>query len=215
MINRLQNYYGIAIRSNPGNLEGMKKAIHATLFHVASSEKNCWHQHCPDGKDSWCHYKADMANGTNTYKAGKGVPMEAIKHVKPIFQDLSKDELLLKFLHGKTQNQNESFNGMIWNRVPKTTYVGFEQLKMGVFDAVATFNIGHKAIIKLFEALGMKPGKHTIAGCHKLNNQRIINAGRQNKKATKTRSCILRKKRKNKDDKNKEAEGTTYGPGNF
>ena len=52
IIDKLQNYYGIAVRSNVGNLEGMKAAIHASLFHVASSEKNQWHQHCPDGGDS-------------------------------------------------------------------------------------------------------------------------------------------------------------------
>ena len=44
-IDRLQNYYGIAVRSNSGNLIGMKKAIHDTLFHVASSKKNNWHDH--------------------------------------------------------------------------------------------------------------------------------------------------------------------------
>ena len=37
-IDKLQNYYGIAIRSNVGNLAGMKKAIHASLMHCASTE---------------------------------------------------------------------------------------------------------------------------------------------------------------------------------
>ena len=35
MIDRLQNYYGIAIRSNVGDLDKMKKAIYASLFHCA------------------------------------------------------------------------------------------------------------------------------------------------------------------------------------
>ena len=30
-----QNYYGIAVRSNAGNLEGMKKSVHTALLHVA------------------------------------------------------------------------------------------------------------------------------------------------------------------------------------
>ena len=33
MIDKIQNYYGIAIRTNSGNLGAMKKATHATLFH--------------------------------------------------------------------------------------------------------------------------------------------------------------------------------------
>ena len=32
MIDRLQNYYGIAVRRNIGNKENMKKAMYATLF---------------------------------------------------------------------------------------------------------------------------------------------------------------------------------------
>ena len=38
-IDKFQNYYGMALRSNIGNLKSMKKAILATLFHCSSSEK--------------------------------------------------------------------------------------------------------------------------------------------------------------------------------
>lgn len=49
MIDKLQNYYGIAIRSNSGNLPAMKSAIHASLFHCASSADRKLHlQHCPE-----------------------------------------------------------------------------------------------------------------------------------------------------------------------
>ena len=37
MIDKMQNYYGIAIRSNTGDLEAMKKSILASLFHCASN----------------------------------------------------------------------------------------------------------------------------------------------------------------------------------
>ena len=47
IIDTLQNYYGIAVRSNARDLEGMKKSIHASLFHVASNKDNEWHDHCP------------------------------------------------------------------------------------------------------------------------------------------------------------------------
>lgn len=33
IIDKLKNYYGIAIRSNVGNLGGMKKAIYVSLMH--------------------------------------------------------------------------------------------------------------------------------------------------------------------------------------
>jgi hypothetical protein len=56
LIDKLQNYYGIAIRSNSGDLEGMRSSIRASLFHCASSERRKLHKHCPDGPDSWCRY---------------------------------------------------------------------------------------------------------------------------------------------------------------
>ena len=70
LIDKLQNYYGIAIRSNSGNLKGMKKSIRASLFHCASSERRNLHTHCPDDPDSWCRYKQDKANNTSKYKPG-------------------------------------------------------------------------------------------------------------------------------------------------
>ena len=56
--------------------------------------------------------------------------------VRPIFEELSSTELLRKGLHRRTQNQNESFNVMIWELIPKTSYVSLTQLQLGVFDEV-------------------------------------------------------------------------------
>ena len=128
MIDKLQNYYGIAIRSNCGNLGPMKKAIHATLFHCASSENKKWHTHCPKGEDSWCGFMRDKACKTNDYKPGKGLPRDVVEEVKPVFARLSEDSLLERCLDGKTQNQNESLNGMIWDLVPKEVFVGAQLL---------------------------------------------------------------------------------------
>ena len=47
----------------------------------------------------------------------------------------------MKCLHVKTQNANESFNGMIWNMVPKATH------SLGVYDAIAHFNFGANATL--------------------------------------------------------------------
>ena len=99
-IDKLQNYYGIAVRSDSNDLAGMQKAIRATLYHVASSESN--HNHSES-------------------------PLDETKLV-PIDMELLSDELLSKCLHGKTQNQNESFNATIWERLPKTKYNSFTHL---------------------------------------------------------------------------------------
>ena len=87
------------------------------------------------------------------------------------------EELLSKCLHGKTQNQNKSLNTMIWNRILKETYVGYTQFEIGVFDAIAHFNIGSTAAFLVFEKLNINPGENTLNECSNLNIARISNAG--------------------------------------
>ena len=68
MTDKLQNYYGNAIRENIGkDLPAMKKAVWAGGFHAASSVNNMWDDHCPIGKESWCAYQSDIANNFTTH----------------------------------------------------------------------------------------------------------------------------------------------------
>ena len=103
-IDKLQNYYGIAIRSNVGNLAGMMKSIHASLVHCASNVPHQLHNHCPPCSRCWYHQ--DKPNKTSLYKHGPGLTL-------PEYVRLSEESLLEICLHGKTQNQNEALNRMI------------------------------------------------------------------------------------------------------
>ena len=215
MIDRLQNYYGVAVRSHKGDLEGMKSAILAGMFHCASSEGKEYHNYCPDGPNSWCKFKSDKTKGTKLYKAGAGLSLSIIKEIKPIFSRLSSDELLGRCLHGKTQIQNESFNGMIWERCPKAQYVGRNIFEFGVLDAVAHFNLGAVAALKVYQECGIMPGKYTRESCKMRNQRRLYNAKNKEKDRSKLRRKQLRGKRKSKDDKNQQEEGDSYGSGQF
>ena len=123
--------------------------------------------------------------------------------------------MLKKCLHGLTQNQNESFNSMIWERIPKTHYVGLTQLELGVYDAVANFNIGRKASILIYEQMKIVPGKHTLAGVKKLNNKRLKMSRYDSTAPVKKRRKLRRGRAKHKSDKTKAAEGSTYEAGAF
>ena len=127
IIDRLQNYYGVAVRSNKNDLSGMQRSIMAALCHVASSKEQNWHDNCPKGSDTWCGYQRDIYNKTKLFKVGKGLPKDVFKHVKPIFVELCNETLLKRCLDCKTLNQN----------LPKTTYVGFQQFQLGLYDSVA------------------------------------------------------------------------------
>ena len=86
---------------------------------------------------------------------------DAIRVLKPIFVDLSKDDLLLKCVHGLTQNNNESINNVIWKRVPKDIYVGWEALEMGVASAVINYNNGLNGISDVYNELSITTHFHT------------------------------------------------------
>ena len=103
-----------------------------------------------------------VSNVTRTVlEHGPSLPDNVIAKVKPVFQRLSEDSLLEKCFHGKTQNQNEAVNGMVWERIPKKVFVGEEMLECGLFDAISHFNIGARTITQVLEALKIAPGKHT------------------------------------------------------
>ena len=80
----------------------------------------------------------------------KTMPRE--QKIRPIFL-LSKGNELGKFLHGKTQITNESFNVISWEGIPKNTFVTLPNLEFGVYDTVANFNVGMKASVLFYENL--------------------------------------------------------------
>ena len=75
--------------------------------------------HCPTGGDSWCRYDADIANNTSTYKAGRGIPIDIVYKIRPIYKGLSQNSKLEKCLYGNTQNANENFKGTILEGIQK------------------------------------------------------------------------------------------------
>ena len=152
---------------------------------------------------------------TNLYRPGPGLPDQIIALIKPIYARLSNDDVLKKCLDGKTQNQNESINGMIWNRLPKTVFVGADVLNFGAYDAVAHFNIGNKAAENIISELGLTPGHFFTESLRKGDTLRVKKAGHRNTPEVKKRRKILRGQKKKKADKNKEKEGNTYEAGAF
>uniref|UniRef100_A0A0B7BM11 Mutator-like transposase domain-containing protein n=1 Tax=Arion vulgaris TaxID=1028688 RepID=A0A0B7BM11_9EUPU len=128
-IDTLQNYYGFAIRQNPGNLDKMLCDIMAVLPHVGSTDVNPNHGGCPN--DSWCKYKL------NPEKYRHGLPQAVMDFIQPVFTDLANEDLLRKCLHGKTQNSNETLNKLVWQRCSKEVYVERETIEEAVFSAIS------------------------------------------------------------------------------
>ena len=90
-IDILQKYFGIALRNNIGDLEKMTNAIIASVYHVSE-----YHEKCPKTNESWCQFQRDKIEGTNFYKCKDGLPVDVRKAILPIYNDLTKPELLVK-----------------------------------------------------------------------------------------------------------------------
>ena len=89
------------------------------------------------------------------------------------------------------------------------------QLELGVYDAVANFNIGKKASVLIYEKMNLIPGKFTLQDCDKINCKRLLASKYKEMDSTKKRRKICRGKAKQKDDKNESKEGQTYKAGAF
>ena len=71
VVGKIQDYYGVAIRSNIGKIRDMQSAIWAIYFHMimgpGTETLNEQHQYCLVTPNSWCKYHVDQPNDTNFY----------------------------------------------------------------------------------------------------------------------------------------------------
>ncbi|KYQ55491.1 hypothetical protein ALC60_05553, partial [Trachymyrmex zeteki] len=66
------------------------------------------------------------------------------KHILPIYENLSKEDLLQRCLGGYTQNANESFNSTVWRLAPKHLHCGLKIIEIVSLhpDAIPTIFFG-------------------------------------------------------------------------
>lgn len=149
VLDKLPFYYGQAVRRNTGNnVEGLRNDIIATFYHCTSTDENPRHDHCPPGEKSWCFYRRAEAKGDipASHKAMKVKftldPPER-KQVLQVYMDLTKDDLLIKCMMGKTQNPNEALHGKIWSNLHKIRYFGLKTVTYNVRYTVLQHNVGY------------------------------------------------------------------------
>ena len=127
-----------------------------------------------------------------------------------IFLEPCKDTELEKYLLGKTQNSNESFNDTVLESIPKNTFVTLPYLEFGVYDRV-----GHwiKASILIYEKLNFVSVVYMLKEFKKSNLKRFNLVNQQASRKNKLRQEILRGKKISKNGKLLEKEDHMYVPG--
>jgi len=213
IINKMQNYYGLAIRRNKNNLKGMANDVMAGLYHIASSDANPQHTLCPRGNESWCAWQRAQAAGKKSYKHKSSLPEAIVEEVMPIYKDLGEQQLLSRCLDSYTQNPNESLNKLIWARCPKKIYQGRKVVELCTASAVCQFNDGASSIARVLQRLGICPGKFTNAAIRKCDARRIALSEKKSSEKVKQRRKKLRAIKKGLWDLEKEKEGEVYQSG--
>lgn len=215
LIDKLSIYYGLAIRRHCNSIQDMKKAIWATLYHKISTDEKLQHHFCPEGEKSWCSWQSTktISGDLKNYKHGTPMPIEVFEAVKPIYEELSRDELLTRCLGGYTQNSNESFNSLVWSMAPKNISSGKMVLDTAVFLAVLYFNDGYNGILKVMEQLGITIGEKCYNFCSEANAVRISLSERSLTEEAKTARKDATSSRKDEDQENLHLEGKLYGAG--
>ncbi|GFX64295.1 CCHC-type domain-containing protein [Trichonephila clavipes] len=173
LIDRIQNYYGIAIRSNVGNLQKMMSSVIAAFFHCVSGKNNSLHGQCPEGSESWCRYQRAKAARSSLKEIEQGLPNKIINQIKPTYLKLCNETLLKKCLHGETKNCNESYNNILWSIVPKNIFIGLEKFRLGALLALILYNYGYAGILSVIRNVNGSLPESVAQELLKFDKQRI------------------------------------------
>eukprot|EP00112_Aurelia_sp_Birch-Aquarium-sp1_P008149 Seg1894.4 transcript_id=Seg1894.4/GoldUCD/mRNA.D3Y31 product="hypothetical protein" protein_id=Seg1894.4/GoldUCD/D3Y31 len=197
--------------------ESMKMGFASTIT-VACKKERCnspQHHLCPNGTDSWCGFRRDVAKKTHLHQHDHPLPAAVAEKIKDVFHALSEESLLSACLHGGTQNQNESFNGLIWQRAPKITHSGLPTVELATYLAVGIFNDGAGSLLGVLEGLGIQPGVHCVNACKKLDRERLYHSVYKSSEKAKKRRRVIRNKKKGFAEALESAEGLQYEAGAF
>ena len=199
IIDKIQNYYGQAIRDND-SLVNMQNAVRAIYHHMFSPEDDInlsvQHQFCP--KDSWYRYWADNSN----YSEASCLPPVFDLILNPIFSRLSNEDILGRCLKGLTQNQNKAINEMLWSVCPKTTFCGCSKVLLAVANTVLKFNSGSGNKVTLFNSFGISAGRNMV---HQLYQEDCLRIKNEESKVNIV-NRIARRKLRAKKHKQKKAK---------
>lgn len=191
VLEMLPYYYGQAIRrQSSSTVEELRKDIMATFYHCTSTDDEPRHMDCPPGSDSWCFYQRAIANN-ETPRSHKDMkvkftldPPERTSVIK-VYVEMTRKELLVKCMLGKTQNVNEGIHSKLWHKLQKTKYYSLNTVKYGTALTVLEHNFGHENVNIPCE-LGFLPTVHGMKHLQSQNKQRRASSTR--KKPRKKRS---------------------------
>ena len=221
-IDKLQKYYGNAIRRNvfagdisseqaKQHIKNMQNDTMAVLYHSCNIENMERHKFCPSGKDSWCRFKRTGSFGNKDHHPDT-IFLELLE---PVFRRLSSESPLHHCLPGFSQNNNESINSLVWMRAPKQKYYGPQRVEMAAIGAIVQFNEGASGKHLVMKKAGISWGKHSERGSAQKDTKRIHSAKQKTSQKQRKARKKIRVAKLRAEEERKSVEGTSYGAGKF
>ena len=216
-IQKIQNYYGRAIKDNCSDVELCKNRIMAILLHLSSTDAAPKHAQCPPGANSWCFFQRSLAKSEDpgSHKEHETLPVEIGKQLVPIFQRLSDNDLLRRCSRNKTQNPSESFHHINWKICPKTIYAGLRTISTAVSLAACQFSMGCSFTNTLCRTLKLDPGSNLVVSNKTRDSLRIKRAESAESFKAKKRRKQLKYVKTVKEQNLASSEGDMYAAGQF
>ena len=203
-------FYSLAIQNNPDDLQAMKNAIWAGYYHRISTDKNPQHQFCCK---SWCKYLKSKDEGKTPEPHKPPLSDLVQEYVKPVYEDLTNDELLRRCLGKNTQNNNEPFNATVWSLVPKHLFSGKKIVELSTWICACIFNEGSTSLLKLYEIMGLEIGPHSYKHVREKDEERVKCAEKRCSDASKQARMNRKKDAAEREELYEQALGLLYGPG--
>ena len=197
-INMIQQYYSWIIYRSINDVEKMKSRVLAMFEHIASSDDDPMHDNCDP---IFCKFQLAIASGEEYFHDEHfHLPRVVMDKVKDVFDDLSKEDLLEKVAHGKTQNANECANSTVWNLLSKNGFANRRLVELTGYMAICLYNDGKIAVMDVLSSLGVPIGKEMLKRCKAMDRLRVS-------KKRKVQSKLLQRK------KQRTTEDDEYDPG--
>ncbi|GBM55783.1 hypothetical protein AVEN_190363-1 [Araneus ventricosus] len=136
------NFYRKAIKESVTDVQKMKTAIFASLFHNSSTYKAPKYNKCRIGVTSWGFYQSTFPNNEEPKSHSSMKTNLSEQVLEKILTWLSNNELLGRCVSGKTQNVNQSIHSVILKNCPRETFVSKRQLELAVISALGMINFG-------------------------------------------------------------------------
>lgn len=172
------------------------------------------HDDCPEGADSWCTWQKAKSNGElSEYRHKPALKEKVFTVIHPLYEELSRDDLLERCLGGYTQNANESFNACVWALPPKTVHSGKQIVEIAANMAACNFNDGLTGMMQIMRVLQLEIGTICHDFCKLADTERVERAEARLTEGAKEARRSSMAARKHTQNLKMNVEGLLYGPG--